>query len=458
MKVQLLQKGIRLDKTDRKTVLAIALPSMVELVFSQLFAMVDTIMLGQYKYSAVAIAAVGLTNNPTNLIMGVLTAMNIGTSAAVAWAIGAKDSKGARDVTRMSLTMNFLMGTLAFALCSAFAGWIVSFMGAQTDTYEFAKTYMEIIAAGFIPATISFGVTSALRGAGKTRLPMVYNLIGNLLNVIGNYALIYGNLGMPELGVAGAAISTTISRYITYVLALATLYFVQSPVKLTLRGDYRIRMPILRRVTKVGITSAIEQLIMQIGFIMFARTVSGLGTAIFAAHQIGLSVNGIIWMPAQAFGVAATTLVGQSVGAGKPQKAREFARLIHRYSLCMAAVMALFLLTASQVVVRAYTNDTYVAEMAASVVRLLALGVVGLYTQMPIAAALRGAGDAKFPLIASAAGIWIFRVVVAPIFVYTLGWGLTGAWVTIAMDQITRAAVVYWRFLSGKWMRAKVVT
>lgn len=455
--VQLLQKGIPLEVRDRKRIMAIALPAMVELIFTQLFSMVDTIMLGQSKNSAVAIAAVGLTNNPMNLVVGVLSAMNIGTSAAVAWSIGAGDHGGACRISRTAMTMNLLLGVLASLVLYSFAGPVVQFMGAQSDTYELAREYLQIVALGLLPMCVCFGVTSALRGAGMTRLPMFYNLAGNLLNVIGNYALIYGRLGMPEMGVAGAALSTTVSRYFTCLLALGTLFFVKSPIQMSILGDYRLHREPLRRITSVGITSALEQLIMQIGFIFFARTVSGLGTAVFAAHQVGMSVNGLTWMPPQAYGVAATTLVGQSIGAGDRKKARSYVRMIHRYSLVTAGVMCVFLLSCSHLIARAYTNDVAVATLAGSVVKIIALGIPGIYTQLPIAAALRGAGDAKFPLIASALGIWIFRVAVAPLFVYTFGWGLWGAWSTIVLDQTARAAVVYWRFLTGKWMDMKKV-
>ena len=212
-----------------------------------------------------------------------------------------------------------------------------------------------------------------------------------------------------------------------------------------------MRMKWIRRIMSVGMTSMIEQLIMQIGFVIFARQVSGLGTNIFAAHQIGLSINGLSWMPGQAFGVAATTLVGQSLGAGEKKKASDFIRMIHRMSMCMAALIAVLFVTCAPLIAGLYTTDAEVAMLAAGVLRLIALGMPGISTQLPIAAGLRGARDTKFPLMASMAGIWIFRVILAPHFIYTWGWGLTGAWMTIVLDQTTRAAVVTARFRSGRW-------
>ena len=215
---------------------------------------------------------------------------------------------------------------------------------------------------------------------------------------------------------------------------------------------WRLEVRWLRRILNVGMTSMVEQLIMQAGFIIFARQVSGLGTTVFAAHQIGLSINGLTWMPGQAFGVAATTLVGQSLGGGQKDKATSFVRLIHRISMCVSVLMMTLFLTCAPLIVRLYTTDLEVAALSAGVLRLIALGMPGICTQLPIAAGLRGARDTKFPLMASMAGIWIFRVILAKPFIYTFGWGLTGAWMTIVLDQTTRAAVVYARFLTGRWL------
>jgi len=448
--MQMLVKGLALSREDVKRVLAITLPALFELVLSQLFTMVDTIMLGRSEISAVAIAAVGLTNNPTNLVRSILIALNIGTTAGVAWAVGAGERRSASQIARNALMLNAVVGAVAACVVYALAGKIVTFMGAGADTFEYAKTYLQIIAMGMLPLSMTFAITAGLRGVGQTRLPMTYNLIANLLNVIGNYALIYGKLGMPKLGVSGAALSTILSQYIGLALALFTAFRAHTPVQFKIDRDWRLRVKWLRRILNVGMTSMLEQLIMQIGFVIFARQVSGLGTNIFAAHQIGLSINGLSWMPGQAFGVAATTLAGQSLGAGEKKKATDFVRMIHRMSMCTAALIAALFVTCAPVIAGLYTTDAEVAMLSAGVLRLIALGMPGISTQLPIAAGLRGARDTKFPLIASMAGIWIFRVMLAPHFIYTWGWGLTGAWMTIVLDQTTRAAVVYTRFKSGR--------
>ena len=450
--MRFLMKGLNLTREDRRRVILIMLPAMVELVLSQLFTMVDTIMLGQSDISAVAIAAVGLTNNPLNLTRSIMISLNVGTTAGVAWAIGAKEERSAQQIARNALMLCAAIGLVVFTVVYTGAGAIVRFMGAGPDTYDYARSYLRVVALGLLPQSLTFAITASLRGVGLTRLPMMYNLSANLLNVFGNYVLIYGKLGFPQLGVLGAGISTMLSQYVACIAALFVIFRSHTAVRLTLRGGWRPRRKWMERILSVGVTSMLEQLIMQVGFIIFARQVSGLGTAVFAAHQIGLSVNGLTWMPGQAFGVAATTLTGQSLGAGEKGKATDFVRLIHRMSLCGAALIAALFVLGSRMIASLYTTDPEVIRMSGGVLKLIALGMPGICTQLPIAAGLRGARDTKFPLMASMAGIWIFRVLLAPVFIHTLGWGLTGAWLTIVLDQTTRACVVYARFTTDRWL------
>ena len=450
--MRMISKGLRLTRDDRRRVISIMLPAMIELILSQLFTMVDTIMLGQSEISAVAIAAVGLTNNPMNLTRSVLIALNVGTTAGVAWAIGAREDKSAQQIARNALMLCGAIGLLLMTLVYGAAGPIVRFMGAGEDTFAYARDYLRVIALGLLPQSLTFAITASLRGVGLTRLPMIYNLSANLLNVFGNYALIYGKMGLPKLGVFGAGLSTMISQYIACAMALLVIFRSHTAVQMSAHGRWKPERKWISRILSVGTTSMLEQLLMQIGFVIFARQVSGLGTAVFAAHQIGLSINGLSWMPGQAFGVAATTLVGQSLGAGEKEKARDYVRMIHRLSMCSAVLLALLFLTCSQYIVLLYTNDPQVAALSAGVLKLIALGLPGICTQLPVAAGLRGARDTRFPLYASMAGIWIFRVILAGPFIYDFGWGLTGAWLTIVLDQTTRAVVVYARFKTGRWM------
>ena len=448
----------KLDDESRKMwkeILSITWPAFIELVMSTLFGMVDMIMVG--RVSSAGLAAIGLTHQPFRLLNAVFAAVNIGTTTLVAWNIGAGKKEKAAVVARQVLVINLVLGIALTAVGIGFARPIIKFMGGNSDTMEMAVDYFTIIVSGLVFLAFNSAVTAALRGAGETRLPMMYNIGANLFNVFGNWVLIYGKLGFPAMGAAGAALPTTISRFLSCSVALYILFSKRSISVLStrLRDGFCPNFETIRKVFSIGFPAALEQIILQSGLMLFARTVSGLGTAEFAAHQIGLNINGLTFAPSMAFGVAATTLVGQSLGANDEEIAEKYASQVHHIAIGVACLIGMIFILFSHPMSRIYTEDENIAHMAGTVLKIVALGQLGMPTQLCLAGALRGAGDTIYPLIASAFGIWVFRVIVAHFFVRVFGWGLIGAWAALVLDQYTRAGIVYARYRSGKWKYMK---
>ncbi|NLM37962.1 MAG: MATE family efflux transporter [Firmicutes bacterium] len=435
--------------------MVITIPAFIELVMSTLFGMVDMVMVG--RLGPAAITAVGLTNQPFMLLLAIFAAVNIGTTTLVAWQIGAREVDKAEAVTRQALVVSLVLGSLVSGIGVFLAPVIVRFMGAGPDTFADATFYFQIVAAGLLFQVVNMGITAALRGAGETKIPMLYNVGSNLFNVFGNYVLIYGKLGFPRWEVAGAAVSTTVSRLLACLAGLYVLYLSRhSVIHLKLKADYRLHRPTIQRIFTIGLPAALEQFILQGGLMLFAKTVSTLGTLKFAAHQIGLNISGLSFAPSMAFGVAATTLVGQSLGAEKEEQAEDYAKIVHKIALAVAVFNGLLFVLFSHPMALVYTSDPVVSAEAAMVLKILSLALPGQSTQFALAGALRGAGDTMYPLYASALGIWVFRVAVAAIFVRIFHWGLAGAWAAFVMDQYTRSAVVYLRFRSGKWKHVRL--
>lgn len=214
-------------------------------------------------------------------------------------------------------------------------------------------------------------------------------------------------------------------------------------VALRLKGDYRIDWPIVKKVFSIGLPAAMEQLVLQGGLTLFARTVLNLGTLQFAAHQIGLNISGLSFSPSMACGVAATTLVGQSLGGGDPEKAQRYAHAVHKMAMGIACLMGAIFLAFSYSLARLYTSDLAAAALAGMVLKIPALAQPGQSPQLTLAGALRGAGDTLYPLHASIVGRWVFRVAAAYAFVQVFRWGLIGAWAAMVLDQYTRAAVIF---------------
>lgn len=449
------------DKNDlryiRRDIISITWPAFLELTLSTLFGMVDMMMVGQLN--SAAITAVGLTNQPFMLLLAIFAAVNVGTTTLVAWSIGANNHGRASLVTKQTLIINAVLGTLLSIIGVAAARKIVIFMGAEEHVIENATGYFQIVAAGLVFQAINMGITAALRGAGETRLPMIYNIGSNLLNVFGNYVLIYGKLGFPQLGVAGAAISTTFSRLAGCLAGIYIIFAGKSVISLKIRESFRLNWELCKEIFSIGIPSALEQFVIQGGLMLFAKIVSDLGTDIFAAHQIGINISGLTFSPSQAFSVAATALVGQSLGAQDVDKAHRYSHAIHNMSIVVACIMGMVFILFSHPIARLYApQEPEVAIMAGTVLKILAFAQPGQSTQLSLAGVLRGAGDTMYPLYASIFGIWIFRVIVAYIFVHVFHWGLIGAWVALLLDQYARATIVFLRHRSGKWKNVKIST
>jgi len=281
--------------------------------------MADMIMVG--RLGPAAIAAVGLTNQPVFFAMAAFIALNVGTTAVIARAIGAGDDDVASDAMRQSLILVVIMGLAVSVLGFVFAGHVLEFMGAEPDVLPMGVSYMKIIASGGVFMVVSMSLTAALRGAGDTKSPMKANMVANVSNVIGNYLLIYGKFGFPKLGVAGAALATTIARSIAFFLLLKVV--ISGNSHLHLRGPFRLNRELLERIIRVGMPSAVEQIVLRGGQLVYVKIVAGFGTTVIAAHQIGMNIMNLSFMPGTAFAIAATTLVGQGLGAGMPDLAED---------------------------------------------------------------------------------------------------------------------------------------
>lgn len=431
----------------RRRVFDLAGPALVETLLVTFVGMADMIMVG--RIGPAAIAAVGLTNQPVLFATGVFVALNVGTTAVIARAVGADERSLANDALQQSFILTTIMGIIVSVLGVVSARSVMVLMGAEEDVIPLGVAYMQIVAAGAIFMLLTMSIAAALRGAGDTKTPMKVNALCNILNIIGNYLLIYGKFGFPRMGVAGAALSTSISRAIALVLILRVVTGGRFVLHLT--GPARFDFPLIRRIVNIGVPAAVEQLILRGGQLVYLRVVAGFGTAVVAAHQIGMNTLSLSFTPGQAFAVAATTLVGQGLGAGRPDLAEKGALETRRLGTMVSGFMALVFIFFGRYIALMYSNDLAVVAKAAVVLRIVGLVQPAQSSQFILAGGLRGAGDTKWPLYATAVGIWGFRVLVGYLLAVVLDMELIGAWVAMAIDQIVRAAIITSRFRSGKW-------
>ncbi|MGC8970705.1 MAG: MATE family efflux transporter [bacterium] len=444
-----------LDKRHiRSKVVSLSLPALLNMFLISFVGIADMIMVGRLGPSA--ISAVGMVNQPNFLVISVFMALTVGTTVLVARFVGAGDIWAARSVAKQSLVVSIFFG-IGIAMCLyIFAPYIERGMGAEPDVFVLGVTYMRVIAVGMPFNVISMTMGAILRGSGDMKTPLLSDTVANLTNIVGNYILIFGKLGAPALGVAGAGIATSISRFVSMSVLFYVLYNSKTTVNLSLRDNYRLDGSIIKRVLNIGIPSAVEQFVLRLGQLAFVRIIAELGTVPFATHQIAMNIQSLSFMPGQAFSMAATTLMGQLLGAKKSEIAEESARQTRLIGMMVAGVTAFIIFFFGRYLVMLYTDNKTIIEQAKICLRIIAAIQPAQSTQFILAGALRGAGDTRFPLYSTMIGIWGMRVALSYLFVLVFNWGLTGAWLAIAFDQVMRAIVIYSRFNSGKWRWMKV--
>jgi len=355
----------------RSKIWELAGPALAENFFATLVQMLNMIMVGHVGPAAVT--AVGLTNQPFMLALALSFALNVGTTAVVARSVGAREYETANETAKQSLVVNALLALIFGATGFVFARQILVFMGAGPDVLVGGVSYFRIICLTFPFTSLAIAMSAVLRGAGDTRTPMRINMTANLVVVALGYPLIYGLFGVGGLGVAGAGVAAGAARFVSMLMGFWALVRGNVPVHLSWRSGYRPHGTLLRRIVRIGVPSAMEQFVMRSGQITFVKVVASLGTTVFAAHQIGLNILSLSFMPGMAFAVAATTLVGQSLGARKPDLAVALGWEVRRLGMWLAWTVGAVFVFFGPWIMRLYTTDPLVISQGA-----VALKIIGL--------------------------------------------------------------------------------
>lgn len=416
---------------------------------------IDTAMVG--RLGAAALAAVGLGAQLMHASIAVFGAVTTGTTALVARFIGAGDPDNAANTARQSLLFGGGLAAVVGGLLLLFAPQVlrVLFGGADQEVLEWAAVYVRVIALALVPQFILIVVNGILRGSGDTRTPMYIMALVNATNVVLNYILIFGVGPFPRLGITGAAIATAVAHVVGGVTALSILLSSRKGIKLDLRKSLRLDLASLRRVLNIGIPAGLEQVMMQTAQIAYTMIVSSLGTVAYAAHRVALNAESLSFMPGFGFALAATTFVGQGLGARDPALAERSGREAARMAMSVMSTMGIIFFLFPGFFVSFFTDDPAVIDTAAQVLRIVAIGQPFLAWTMVYAGGLRGAGDTRTVLLITATSVFVTRIGLAYTLV-RLGLGLNGAWIAMVIDLIVRGSVLKYRFAKGAWKYVRI--
>lgn len=443
--------GARLAPERTQRVLALALPAVGEQLLNMAVGLADTFMVGHLGASAVA--AVGLSNQAVMLVTTFFAAVATGVTALVARHIGAREPEGANRILHQGYLLGALIGVSATVLALILAAPIMGALRAPADVIGPGTSYFRIASAVFVSAAWMFIGNAALRGAGDTRSPMLIMLAVNVVNIAVAYLFIYGPGPFPALGVAGSAVGAAAGRGVGGLLATVLLLRGRAGLKLRLAALIPDRSQ-LWRIANIGLPAGAELLMMRLGMTAYVTTVAALGTKAYAAHQLALQGESLAFMPGFGFAVAATTLVGQGLGANDPERARADAYLARRMAMILMVAMGVIFFTFAGPIIDVFIDDPEVVQLGIWPLRLVAFSQPALATMMVLSGGLRGAGDTRATLVITAAGLWGVRLPLA--LLLTGPFGLLGAWIAMGIDLQCRGLGMWLRFRSGKWARLRV--
>ena len=441
-------------KNLNRNIIRLALPVALENVLHMAVFIVDLIMVG--RLGTVPVAAVGLAGALGFIIAMIFTALNVGTTALVARDFGAKQKDEARKVAGQSLLITLVFGITVSPFIFYFADNILVLMSAEENVASLGSQYLKIVLSFFIFRLIILTGSSIFRGAGDTKTPMLITLVMNCVNILFNWLLIFGIWIFPRMEVAGAAWATSIAYTIGASLIFYRLFSRKSILTISFKHIVDINISIIKRVLRISLPATIDASLTQMGYLFFIKIVTMLGTVSLAAHQIAIRIEALSFMPGFALGVATTTIVGQSLGANKPDLARLSMRKNCQIALALMGFFAFIFLVFAKPMASIFHPEQDVLALSAYCVMIAALEQPALAIYIVYAGGLRGAGDTFSPMIVTIVGTLCIHLPVAYVFGIVLEWGLAGIWFGAALDWIVRAIAVYILFRKGRWRTIKV--
>lgn len=429
-------------------------PCAFEAVLVSLVGSIDIMMVG--GLGAEAIAAVGLTNQPKFVLLAMIFSLNVGVTAIVARRKGAEDFKGANSCLKQSIILSFIISLIMAISGYIFANEIMLFAGAGEDVINDSVAYYKILMVSIVFTSLSLTINAAQRGVGNTKISMRTNVVANIVNLIFNYFLINGVWIFPRLEVRGAALATTLGSIVSFLMSVFSVYYNTRVLDLRGRGNWKFDKATMKAFLSISGSSVVEQVFMRIGFFSFAIIVAALGTIAFATHQICMNVINLSFCFGDGLSAAAASLVGQNLGAKRPDKAKIYGKTGQRMAFIVSTVLFFLFILARKQIIMLFNSEEHIVSLGGTIMIIIAFTTHAQTSQTVYNGCLRGAGDTKFVALISFISIALIRPALAWVLCFPANLGLKGAWIALFADQTMRYILGKKRFDSGKWTKIKI--
>jgi len=436
-------------RTERE-IWSLAWPVILSQVLASFVSLVDIAMVG--RLSRDAVAAVGYVSQYLWLVQSVLFAVGIACVALMARAIGGGTPAGARQALAASIALAFAIALAVTGVALLLPGSLLRLLEAEPAVVAMGVPYLRLTLGSTPLLAAAIVIESALRADRDTRTPLLIASAATVVKTGLNALLIFGTLGFPRLELVGAGLATIAAQVVALCLFLAVVRTRPrgGSVRIS-RRDLAAARPRLGEVTRIALPAVAERVVMNAAMMVYFTFIGRYGTAALAAYTIGIRLLSFSWIPGIAFSMAASTLVGQALGARDPDGAQRAAWRSVSLALGVSVILGGLFAAGRVPLARAFTSDLGVVAELGPFMLVLALAQPFMGLHFTLGGALRGAGDTLSPLLAATLGNWALRVPLAFLCATLLQTPVIWLWCTLVLDHLARALWMLWSFQRGRW-------
>ncbi len=448
-------KGKKHDYTTGnlgRAILLLSVPMVLEMAMESLFGLVDVFFVAHLGSNATA--TVGITESIFTLVFAAALGLGMATTAMVARRVGEKNTEAAAVVAVQSIGIGVGISIVVGILGVLDAPQLLRLMGASTEIVQTGSTYTRIMLGGSGTVFMLFLINAIFRGAGDPAIAMRVLLIANAINIVLDPCLILGLGPFPRLGVTGAAVSTTIGRSIGVVLQLWYLFSPRNTVTIR-RSQLVLDVDVMKRLVRTGANGMFQYLVATASWLALVRLVARFGADALAGYTIAIRIIVFAILPSWGMSNAAATLVGQNLGAHRPDRAEQAVWRTGLYNMAFLGCVAIVFITFARPIVMQFTSEPAVQSVAADCLRFVSYGYVFYAWGMVMVQAFNGAGDTATPTLINIGCYWLWQIPLAYVLSST-AMGPRGIFLAILISESTLAVVGLLAFRRGGWKNQKV--
>ncbi len=437
----------------RRAVFMLSVPMILEMLMESIFALVDIMFVSQVSVNAVA--TIGLTESVITLVYALAIGLSMAATAIVARRVGEKDLKGASHAAVQVIFLGVFVAALISIVGILYPKEILELMGGEPDLIAEGYGYTQVLLAGNVTIMLLFLINAIFRGAGDASVAMWALVLSNGLNIMLDPIFIFGLGPIPAYGVKGAAIATTIGRGTAVLFQLGILFFGFSKIKIAVK-DLVLQIGVMLNLIKVSLGGIGQFLIGTSSWVFLMRIMSEFGSEVLAGYTIAIRVMMFTMMPAWGMSNAAATLVGQNLGAKKPERAEQSVWKTGKYAaIFMGVISIIYLVFAPQIIVL-FNATPDVMKYGSLCLRIIAAGYIFYGYGMVVINAFNGAGDTKTPTYINFVCFWLLQLPFAYFMALTLDFGPVGVFWAITLAEVVIAIVAMVWFKKGRWKTVEV--